>query len=209
MGAAVATRFGLGRLGATLLAFFLAVGITAHAFDELAGRPLSTRIPDVVLKVLGYGALAGAVGLGVLGAVVVSWWLMAFVVFGAFVVIAYNLELFGGTFHSDLWFALSWGAFPALTAAFAQTGRVTLAACLVAAACLFLSMAQRRLSTPARRLRRRVVAVEGRILMSDGSESPIDERTLRAAAEAGLRAMWVGVALLGAGMVAARLAARL
>jgi hypothetical protein len=206
MGAAVAPRFDTGRLGATLVAFFLGVGVTAHSFDELAGRPLSTGIPDAVLKALGYGALAGAVGLGVLGAAVVSWWLLVFVAFGAFVVVAYNLELFDGRFHSDLWFAVSWGAFPALTGAFAQTGTVTVAACLVAAACLFLSVAQRRLSTPVRRFRRRVVAVEGRILMSDGTESPIDERTLRAAPEAGLRSMWLGMALLGAGMVAARLA---
>ncbi len=34
---------------------------------------------------------------------------------GAFLVVAYNLELFGGRFHNDLWFALAWGAFPALT----------------------------------------------------------------------------------------------
>jgi len=206
MGAAVAPRFDAGRLGATLVAFFLGVGITAHSFDEMAGRPLATRIPDVVLKALGYGALAGAVALGVLGAVVVSWWLMAFVAFGTFVVVAYNLELFDGRFHSDLWFALSWGAFPALTAAFAQTGTITIAACLVAGACLFLSVAQRRLSTPVRRLRRRVVAVEGRILLRDGTEIPVDERMLRAAPEAGLRSMWVGMALLGAGMVVARMA---
>ena len=33
---------------------------------------------------------------------------------GAFIVVAYNLELFGGRFHTDFWFALAWGAFPAL-----------------------------------------------------------------------------------------------
>src|SRR5437763_7707271 len=125
MGAAVAPRFVGSRLGATVLGFFLGVGITAHAFDELAGRPLGTRIPDGVLRAIGFGALAGAVALGVLGAAAVSWWLLAFVVFGAFVVVAYNLELFGGRFHTDLWFALSWGAFPALTAGFAQTGTLT------------------------------------------------------------------------------------
>jgi hypothetical protein len=205
MGAAVASTFHLARLGATLLGFFLGVGIAAHAFDELAGRPLRTRIPDAALRAMGFGALAGAVALGVLGAVEVSWWLLAFVAFGAFVVVAYNLELFGGRFHSDAWFAVSWGAFPAVTASFAQTGTLTVAACAVALACLLLSLAQRTLSTPVRRLRRDVVAVQGRIVMADGTARPVDERTLRAAPEAALRVLWVAMALLGTGMVVARI----
>src|SRR5207344_3243127 len=110
-------------------------------FDELAGHPLRTRIPDVVLRVIEFVALTGAVALGVLGAVEVSWWLLAFVAFGAFIVLAYNLELFGGRFHNDAWFAVSWGAFPALTASFAQTGALTLAAVGVALACLLFSVA--------------------------------------------------------------------
>jgi hypothetical protein len=205
MGAAVAPRFVGTRLGATVLGFFLGVGITAHAFDELAGRPLGTRIPDGVLRAIGFGALAGAVALGVLGAAAVSWWLLAFVAFGAFVVVAYNLELFGGRFHTDLWFALSWGAFPALTAGFAQTGTLTVGEAGVAAACFFLSVAQRRLSTPVRSLRRHTAAVEGRLVLDDGRQVPLDERALRAPAEAALRATWIGLAFLAAGMVAARL----
>jgi hypothetical protein len=205
MGAAVAPTFDGARLGLTIAAFFLAVGVTAHAFDELSGRPLGTRIPDAVLRTLGYTALAGAIALGVIGAMQVSWWIAAFIVFGGFVVIAYNLELFGGRFHSDLWFALSWGAFPALTAGYAQSGRVTLAIVAVAAACLFLSLAQRRLSTPVRDLRRRTATVEGRVVLRDGRSLPIDDRTLRAAPETALRALWPAMSLLAGGMVAARL----
>jgi hypothetical protein len=205
MGAAVAPVFDGARLGLTIGAFFLAVGVTAHAFDELAGRPLGTRIPDAVLRALGYTALAGAIALGVIGALQVTWWIAAFIVFGGFVVVAYNLELFGGRFHSDLWFAVSWGAFPALTAGYAQDGRLTVAIGAVAVACLFLSLAQRRLSTPVRQLRRRTAAVEGRVVLRDGRSVPIDDRTLRAAPEAALRALWPAMALLAGGMVAARL----
>jgi hypothetical protein len=208
MGAAVAPRFSAVRLGATLLGFFLGVGISAHAFDELSGRPLGTRIPDGVLRGIGWIALAGAVALGLAGAAEVSWWLLAFVAFGAFSVVAYNLELLGGRFHTDLWFAVSWGAFPALTGAFAQTGTLTVAAVGIALGCLLLSVAQRRLSTPVRALRRSTVVVEGRMVMADGREVPIDERTLRAPAEAALRTMWIAVALLAAGMVAARVIAQ-
>jgi hypothetical protein len=206
MGAAVAPAFFGVRLAATLLGFFLGVGLSAHAFDELAGRPLRTRIPDAVLRAIAWGALAGAVALGLAGAATVSWWLLAFVAFGAFAVVAYNLELFGGRVHTDLWFAVTWGAFPALTGAFAQTGTLTVAAGGVALGCLLLSLAQRRLSTPVRSLRRHTVRVEGRIVMDDGREVPVDERTLRGPAESALRVMWVAVALLAAGMVAARVA---
>ena len=49
IGAALAPHVDVSRLVATLLAFFLAVGIAAHALDELRGRPLRTRIPGPVL----------------------------------------------------------------------------------------------------------------------------------------------------------------
>jgi hypothetical protein len=204
-GSLVAPRPDGGRLGATALAFLLGVGLAAHALDEVAGRPLRTRISRRVLWALAAGGLAGAVALGVAGAVEVSWWLLPFVAFGAFIVLAYNLEWFGGRFHSDAWFALAWGAFPALTGAFAQTGTIGVEAGAVAAACLFLSAAQRRLSTPVRRLRRDVEAVEGRMVMADGSEHPIDADILRRAPEAALQALALGLPLLALGLVVARL----
>src|SRR5881409_4014751 len=60
------------------------------------------------------GAFALALGIG---GHALAWglWLLAFVAAGGFLVCAYNLELFGGRFHSDRWFALAWGAFPLLT----------------------------------------------------------------------------------------------
>jgi hypothetical protein len=205
LGAATATRVDGVRLGASLLGFFLGVGITAHALDELNGRPLQTRIPSGVLWVLAVAGLAGAAALGVAGAAEVSPWLGAFVAFGVFIVLVYNLELFGGAFHNDLWFAVAWGAFPALTGAFAQDGRVTLSAGLVAGACLFLSLAQRRLSSPVRRLRRRVAAVEGRVVLADGTEERLDADVLRATPEAALRILSVALPLLAAGFVVARM----
>jgi hypothetical protein len=205
IGAAVAPRLALSRLGASLVAFFLGVGLTAHALDELSGRPLGTRISRRVLVVIATLGLAGAIALGVVGAIWVSWWLLAFVGFGTFMVLAYNLELAGGRFHSSLWFAVSWGAFPALTGYFAQAGAVRWQAVLVALACLFLSVAQRRLSTPVRRLRRGVVALEGRMILRDGTEVQVDEAMLRAAPEAALRAIAVAMVLLASGVVTARL----
>jgi hypothetical protein len=145
------------------------------------------------------------VALGVVGSFVVSWWLMAFVGAGAFILVAYNLELFGGVFHSDAWFALSWGAFPALTGYFAQTGTIRWEAVLVALACFFLSAAQRRLSTPVRRLRRQVVLVEGRMILRAGTEVELGEGDLRQPSESALRALTAAMVLLSGGLVAARM----
>src|SRR5215218_4233861 len=120
IGSAVAPELHVDRLLAALAAFFLAVGVSAHALDELQGRPLGTALPRATLVALAVAGLAGAVAIGVAGAVVVSASLVPFVLAGGFLVVAYNLELFGGRFHSDRWFALAWGAFPAFTGYWVQ-----------------------------------------------------------------------------------------
>ena len=192
-------------LAASLLGFFLGVGLCAHALDELTGRPLRTRIPGAVLWAVALVALAGAVALGVAGAARVSWWLLAFVAVGGFVVVTYNLELLGGKVHNDVTFALAWGGFPALTGYFAQTGTLRVEAFLVAGACVALSDAQRRLSTPVRRLRRQVRDVTGELTLADGTVEPLDARALRAAPEGALRALSYAMPLLAAALLLARL----
>jgi hypothetical protein len=200
IGASLTPDVNLRWLGETLLAFFLAMGLAAHALDELHSRPLGTQISRGVLIGVAAVGLAGAVALGIDGMIQVSPWLGTFIVAGAFLVIAYNLELFGGAFHSDLWFALAWGAFPVLTAAFAQTAELRVAALVAAMACAVLSAAQRVLSTPVRRLRRHVVAVRGDLTLDDGAQEPIDSGALRAAPERALRLLSVAVPLVALSM---------
>jgi hypothetical protein len=175
-GAALAGAHHHDRLAATLVAFFLAVGVAAHALDELQGRPLRTSIPAGGLWALAALGLTGAVSLGMLGAVLVSPWLLAFVAFGLFIAPAYNLEWFGGRFHNDFWFAISWGSFPLLTAYFADAGRLGVAAALGAVMAFTLSLAQRALSSRVRGLRRRVRSVEGQVLYTDGTVDDIDRQ---------------------------------
>jgi hypothetical protein len=204
IGASLAPDVNLRWLGETALAFFLAMGLAAHALDELNGRPLRTRIPDGVLVAVAVAGLAGAIALGIDGMIEVSPWIGAFIAAGAFLVVAYNLELFGGTFHSDLWFALAWGGFPVLTAYFAQTAELSVAAVVAAAACVFVSAAQRVLSTPVRRLRRHVVRVDGELELDDGGREPVDAGSLRAAPEGALRQLSIALPLLAGAMLASR-----
>jgi len=206
IGACLAPQLNVRWMVETLVAFFLAMGIAAHALDELHGRPLRTRIPSGVLVGLAIVGLAGAVALGIHGAAEVSPWIWAFIATGLVLVPAYNLEWFGGVVHTDLGFALAWGAFPALTAGFAQNGRLTPAIVVAAAACTALSAAQRVLSTPVRRLRRHVASVEGVILTDEGTSEPLDAAALRAAPEAGLRLLCLAVPLLATALLIARLA---
>ena len=154
IGAALAPHLKWALLGWTTLAFFLAMGIGAHALDELNGRPLGTGIPAPVLVGLAAAAIAAACAIGVVVAAGTTWWLLIFIVFGAFIAVAYNLELFDGAFHSNLWFAAAWGSFPVLTAYFAAAERLRPEAFSAAAFALLLSLAQRTLSTDVRFARR-------------------------------------------------------
>ncbi|HWE71176.1 MAG TPA: hypothetical protein VG205_12460 [Acidimicrobiales bacterium] len=192
-------------LGATVLAFFLAVGVAAHCLDELRGRPLGTKLPARFLGGAAAVGLAGAIAIGIVGLYRIGPWLAVFIAVGAFVVLAYNLELFGGRFHNGLGFALGWGAFPVLTAAFAQDRSLPISAILLAAAATLLSAAQRALSTPARTLRRHVVSLEGRMVLDDGRVEVLDRSALLAPIERTLRALsWTTVAL-AVSLVLARL----
>jgi hypothetical protein len=204
LGAAAAPALHAERLAAALGAFFLAVGVSAHALDELHGRPLGTRLSDASLRALAALSLAGAVAIGAVGVASVSASLIPFVLAGAFIVVAYNLELFGGVFHSDFWFAAAWGAFPAFTSYWANALSIDLAGVLVAAACFALSVAQRRLSTPVRELRRRTVSVQGQQRLADGRLIELSAERLAAPLDGALRALAVALVLLAAGLVALR-----
>ncbi|MDP9241874.1 MAG: hypothetical protein M3O84_01705 [Actinomycetota bacterium] len=204
MGSAIAPSFNGVWLGKSLLAFFLGVGLSAHALDELKGRPLRTRIPAGVLWAIAGVGLAGAVALGVDATIEVSAWMVAFIAVGAFLLVAYNLELFGGAFHSDLWFALAWGGFPALTGYFVQSGTLRVEAFLLAVGCTALSAAQRTLSSPVRELRRHAVRVSGKIELDDGVVRPIDATTLRTTQETALRLLTLATIAIAVALVAAR-----
>jgi hypothetical protein len=196
IGATLAPHTDGGRLGATLLAFFFAVGVAAHALDELHGRPLHTNIPTAWLIAVGVGGLFIACTLGLVGVATVGAGLLPFIAIGPLLVVAYNLELFGGLIHTDLGFAAAWGAFPVLVGYFVQAERIDLTAVLGAAAALGYSLAQRSLSTPARVLRRRVAYLNGNITMDDGSVQELDAHVLLDPLERALGSLsWATVAL--------------
>lgn len=192
-------------LGLTVLAFALAMGVGAHALDELNGRPLETQIPSGVLVALAIGSVAAAAAIGIAVAVERTLWILPLVALGAALVPVYNLELLGGRIHTDLGFGLAWGAFPLVTAYVAQTGVVRLETALAATWATLLSLAQRRLSRTARRLRRETARVEGWLVLEDGTKEQLSRATLLEAPEVALRLLAASTVALAAGLVALRL----
>ena len=188
IGAALAPTFHDDRLLAALAAFFLAMGLAAHALDELNGRPLGTEIPSAALVAAAVVGLAGALAIGIAAAFAWGLGLLAFVAVGGILVPAYNLELFGGAIHNDWGFALAWGAFPALTGYFVEAQTLAFEAFAVAGYATALSLAQRALSTPVREARRARGTLEG-----------------TAPAERALQLMTVATVALAVAAVAARL----
>jgi len=196
IGATIAPTFDGVRLTATLIAFFLAVGVGAHALDELQGRPLHTSIPAGTLVIVAAVSILGAVVLGIAGIHRVGLGLAAFVAVGVALNCAYNLELFQGRLHNDVTFAAAWGAFPVLTAYYAQAETIGPAALAAAAFAFWQSAAQRALSTPARTMRRRVDAIEATVIHTDGTVGSMSRVELLAPLETALKAMaWAMVAL--------------
>jgi hypothetical protein len=184
------------RLIETLVAFFLALGVSAHALDELNGRPLKTTIPKWQLVAAATIGICGAMGLGVLGMFLVSYYMAVFIVVGAFIAVSYNLELFSGRLHNGLVLVLGWGAFPILTSYYAQHGTLGVAVFVVAIFGALITQIQRTLSTPARELRRRTASVEGTITRADGTTAALTPQIILLPLESALMTLcWLGVTL--------------
>ncbi len=147
LGAAVAPTLYVNRLLWGLAAFALAVGVAAHALDELHDRPLRTGFSERTLIALAAVSLLGALAIGVAGAIVVSPLLVPLIVLGGLFLPAYNLEWIGGRVHGDLWFALGWGAFPAFTGYFVESLKIALPGVLIALGC---AASERRAAAPKR-----------------------------------------------------------
>ena len=204
IGASLAPTFDGVRLIATMLAFFLAVGVGAHALDELNGRPLRTSIPSPLLVAVAAVSIGGAVVLGIAGIGRVGPGLAAFIAIGVVLNVGYNLELFHGRLHNDITFAAAWGAFPLLTAYYAQAETIRPAAVAAAAFAYWQSRAQRALSTPARTLRRRTDSIDGTITDTNGIVRTLTRRQLLAPLETALRAMAWSMTALAVALVVYR-----
>lgn len=182
------------RVGAAVLIYFLGLGIAAHALDAIGGKgpkPWGAHFSKRQLWVLAIGALVPAYALGFYYIIFKTPQLAVIALLEGFFLFAYNLELFDGKFHTDGWFAFSWGVLPVLAGYVVQTNRISPPALIVAGAMGLLSLVEINASRPYKELKR-----SGRL----------DPHLHQVRYEAILKCISLGVMLLAAGMVTWRLA---
>lgn len=184
------------RVAAIIVIYFLALGIGGHALDALGSKgakPWGAIFGRRHLWVLAATSvvLAYAIGIYYMVLYVPLLWIIAGL--EGFFLLTYNLEWFEGRFHTDGWFAVSWGGLPVLAGYVMQTDRISLAAVLVATAMAMLSLVEIKASRPYKDMKRRAATA--------GSEA--DSQPVRSL-EAILKCLSSGVILLGIGLAAWR-----
>ncbi len=128
IGSLLATPVHYDRMAGMAAVYVLAVGIAAHSLDALApNRPWGNFLSRRQLLSLSLAGLVPALGLGLYYALSFAPILIPLGVLELFFLLAYNLEYFGGRFHTDFWFAASWGFLPVIVGYAVQSNSVTLA----------------------------------------------------------------------------------
>ncbi|MFH0904258.1 MAG: hypothetical protein V1854_03610 [Methanobacteriota archaeon] len=108
-----------------MVAYFLGLGIAAHAFDQLPGQGSSyvKYLTPRELRSMGVAAVSAAVMIGVLLMVkLAAWHLLWIIPLQTFFVVAYPYAKFAkGFFHNDIWFAVSFGYIPVMAGYYINT----------------------------------------------------------------------------------------
>lgn len=185
------------RVVAIVVIYFLGLGIAAHALDALGSRsvkPWGTIFTRGQLWLLAVLSLSLAYLLAIYYMIRYVPWLWLLAVSEGFFVFAYNLELFKGRFHTDNWFAFSWGFLPVLAGYIMQTNKMSIEALILAISMALFSSVEIKASRPYKDLRQR----------SNGLKE--EEKSLMVRYEAILKSISLGVILLGAGLLIWRIA---
>lgn len=197
IGSMLAETIHWDRVAAILAIYFLALGIGGHALDALGSngpKPWGATFSTRQLWMLSAGSVGLAYAIGIYYIVRHAPWLFWIAVVEGFFLLAYNLEWFRGRFHTDGWFAVSWGGLPVLAGYVLQTNSISLPALLIATAMALLSLVEIKASRPYKALKRTAVS----------ESSSAMERVHIQQFEAILKAVSLGVILLGVGVTAWR-----
>jgi len=158
IGAAAAPRAYPDRLVATLVAYFLGLGVGAHALDQLEpnGSHYAQSLTRRDLVLLGAVGMTGAVAIGAYYAATVAPLLALLILAGVFFALAYTLPTLvaGGLFHNNSSFAFAWGYLPYLTSYYVNSQTITPAVLLGGVPLALAAFAEITLSRSVRRARR-------------------------------------------------------
>ena len=192
IGSMVADPIHWDRVLALAVIYFLGLGVGAHALDALGsrgGKPWGTVFSRSQLWLLAFASLVLAYALA-------GYYIVRFVprlaflaLLEGFFVFAYNLEWFDGRFHTDRWFAFSWGFLPVLAGTVMQTNALSFEALMLAVAMALFSLVEIKASRPYKDLKR--------------APAPLreEDRRLLARYETILKSISLGVILMGGGLL--------
>lgn len=111
--------------GLTLIAYFFGLGISAHSFDQLEGMGSRyvKHLTDSDLIPIGVASFAIALGIGIATMIKYDAWGLLFLIpLQSFFALTYPIsKLYGGKFHSDFWFAVSFGFLPVVIGNYINT----------------------------------------------------------------------------------------
>jgi xanthine/uracil permease len=197
IGAMVAQTVEWRRVGAIVVIYFLGLGIAAHALDALGSKkakPWGDVFTTSQLWLLAAVSLAAAYAIAVYCMIRYAPWLWTVAVLEGFFVFAYNLEWFEGWFHTDGWFAFSWGFLPVVAGHLIQANTVSFDALVLAAAMALFSLVEIKASRHYKALKQMTRIPEGH------------EKTALEKYEAILKSVSAGVILLATGLLIHRMA---
>jgi hypothetical protein len=180
------------RVAAIVVIYFLGLGIGAHALDALGSKtvkPWGAAFSTRWLWTIAIVSLVGAYAIGIYYMVLHAPLLWPIAILEGFFVFAYNMEWFRGRFHTDGWFAFSWGSLPVLAGYVLQTNSLSIGALLVAASAGLLSLAEIKASRPYKALKR-----------TDPGSSGVEWKQVTEKLEGVLKWLSLGIILLGIGL---------
>jgi xanthine/uracil permease len=183
------------RVLAIVLIYFLGLGIAAHALDALGSKqtkPWGNVFTKRQLWILAAASLALAYLIAIYYMIRLVPWLATVAVLEGFFVFSYNLEWFGGRFHTDGWFAFAWGFLPVVAGYIIQTNTISAPALVLAASMALFSMVEIKASRPYKDLKRQRQSLKEA------------EKLLVQRYEAILKCISLAVILLGIGMLIGR-----
>ncbi len=158
IGSMLASEVAWDRLGAIALIYILALGISAHIADSLGSKktkPWGSYFSKTQLLIIMVASLTAAYTIGIYYIAFFVPLLAIIAVLEGFFLFTYNYETWGGIFHNDFWFAVSWGSLPLLAGYIIQTNSISILALAIAGLTGLTSYAEIRMSRPYKRLKQR------------------------------------------------------
>ena len=132
--------FTLDRLVSVAMLYFLAIGVAAHCLDAQGSKKKPWGpLPKTKLWTAAVISLSVAFSIGLYFAFLDSWLLLPIGIIEVFFLFAYNLELFGGKFHNNASFVISWGILPVFAGAAINSNSVSFETVILSAIAGFAS----------------------------------------------------------------------